>query len=894
MARGGSHGGGFRAARRIVDRTFDRRLAGPWYPYPVVDVIDEDAIVDADPDEVLAAAADDDGDDQDDTAIAQGETSLLYALAEGIGGAVRDCRDLKRRGVDLTRIGDALDAAARDGNVSARLLRESIERGVDSMTQGGAFDKLANLVAEHERFWGELGQRNPEHDTVRWFLSSDWDPFYTRWVQLVGEHGLGDDDLDVLAQELHALNDLRLTAAHYGIPVPPVDAATLSDGAIAGLEIGYPHVVRDPSSQEIATEVSEIASADTPEQQIDAATDQRFWQETGYKPGQRLDRHNARDRHMINTWLRIRYEVAQEFAQQNAAHVGAIPRDPRGPTMSKNSLIHCGAVLAPMHTRAVKVNMSIGGDGRLNGSICIDGKCYEGSVDLTPLFTEIHRNLHMQGGMPMPADNMFRATPMMGRSHGGGQQRRHRGGSQDATPADDGNAVVGDYHQIVGIEAVGHAERQTTLAAGQLLVGKLLDQARREKVAGWWSDLKKKVKGVAHSVEHEVTHPNELMKDVSHYALHPSQLVVKAAEGLGAGAGLAKAISYAADPLQDITENPAVQQMVATSFGGPAGAAAFQAATSLDSGKGIAGTLQAMAPQIASAASQAAGAAAGPQAAALTTALVNAAAGTGSASQVAQQAVNAAKQVAQSDPQVAAALDAAHDAVAKTTAVYHIAQTASNAAQGDANAQAQVAQLAESAAAGDPAAQAAAQVAQQVTDLASSNAVTQGAADPRAVAAAAAAGSQGRVVGVVIPNAGNPMQVHTFATSDDADDWYGQWISGAPKAIEYIAYYDKGDATYPGPLNEMMSANAQETSARVSGFLPWMLGIGALGYLGVHEFDKIRARNLALGAAQRMKDAATLSDPTAAKYAAADAASRMQQAAILDPSLAHATAKGWR
>lgn len=778
-----------------------RRSWGGWDPYPVVVVEDEDAIMNADPSEVLAAAADDDGDDGDD------------------------------------------------------------DQGADTIAQGGAFDKLAGIVAEHERWFGAVAQQNPHNEAVRHFMTAGWDPYYARWVDLVSHHGLSNDDADVIGTELTMLLSLRNSATQSGIAVPPLDAGTM-----VGLEIGYPRRMHEPSARAIATEVSEIASASTVPEQIDAATDERFWQETGYKPGQRLDPHDPSDRHMINAWLRIRYEVAQEFAQQNAAHVGAT-RDPRGPSMSKNTLIHCGAVLAPVHTRSVKVHMSIGGDGRLNGSICVDGKCYEGSVDLTPLFTEIHRKLHVDGGSPMPADNPFRAAPLMGRSHGGGQRRQRGGGAQDSAP-DDGSAVVGDYHQIVGIEAVGHAERQTALAAGELLVGKLLDQHRREKVAGWWSNLKKKVKGVAHSVEHEVTHPNELMQDVSHYALHPSQLIVKAAQGLGAGAGLAKALSYAADPLQDITENPAVQQMVATSFGGPAGAAAFQAATSLDSGKGIAGTLQAMAPQIASAASQAAGAAAGPQAAALTTALVNAAAGTGSASQVAQQAVDAAKQVAQSDPQVSAALDAAHDAVAKTTAVYHIAQTASNAAQGDANAQAQVAQLAQAAADGDPAAQAAAQVAQQVTDLASSNAVTSGAADPRAVAAAAASASQGRVVGVVIPNAGNPMQVHTFATSDDADDWYGQWISGAPKAIEYIAYYDKGDATYPGPLNEMMSRNAQETSTRVSGFLPWMLGIGALGYLGYRHFvtdevEAARARNAGADEIARMMThaAATVSNP---------------------------------
>lgn len=47
----------------------------------------------------------------------------------------------------------------------------------------------------------------------------------------------------------------------------------------------------------------------------------------------------------------------------------------------------------------------------------------------------------------------------------------------------------------------------------------------------------------------------------------------------------------------------------------------------------------------------------------------------------------------------------------------------------------------------------------------------------------------------------DPATWHTFASLDDADDWFGRWLS-MPQAFEYVAYFDKSDPTYPGPVNE--------------------------------------------------------------------------------------------
>lgn len=767
MPHGGSHGGGHGGHGRVRRGVGFRGRGGwdgPWYD----DVIDVDAIE-------IPEIIDDGAEDPD----ANPDAPVAAGRGGGGGGHAQRAQ--------MRQLQSADDDAPLDANTPPA-------PGATAAVRGDALDRMDHIVATHETYWAGVAQHHPDSELMRWWITQKWDPYFAHWTELVTQHGITANDADVIADELRALNGLRGEAEAHGIPLPP---AFRSGTAITGLTIGFPHAFR-----------RENDDGDDTHAEIDRETDARFWAETGYKPGQKLDPHDHDDRHMINAWLRIRYEVAQEYAAQHADRVaGAITRG----HMSKNTLIQCGAVLAPESTRELQVSFGLDGNGTLHGVIVMDGQRHEGSIDLEPLLTDIHRKLHLDGGLPMPADNPLKAYPMMGAEW---------------------EQIVGDYHAIIGAEA--DARTATTIrAAGDLLVGKLVAEHNREKISGWWDSLKKKVKHVAHEAVHEVTHPNELLKDVSHYALHPSDAIQKVAQGLGAGAGLAKMISYAADPLQDLTENPAVQSMVATSFGGPAGAAALKAAQSLDAGNGIAGTLAALAPQIAGAASQAAGAAAGPQAAALTTAVVNAATGTGSAQQVAQTALDAAKTAAQSDPAVQQALDTAHQAVAHATAAYHIAQTVSNAAQGDSNAQQQVAQLAASAADGDPAAQTAAAVATDLTNTASTNAVTQGVADPRSVAAVAAQGAACRFVGVVIPSDGNPMQVKCFGSSDDADDWFGGWLSQAPHAIEYIAYYDKSDASFPGPLNEQLSKRAHETSARVGAgwVLPFLAG-GALGGYG--------------------------------------------------------------
>lgn len=229
--------------------------------------------------------------------------------------------------------------------------------------------------------------------------------------------------------------------------------------------------------------------------------------------------------------------------------------------------------------------------------------------------------------------------------------------------------------------------------------------------------------------------------------------------------------------------------------------------------------------------------------------------------QAAQQLAQAHQQAA-ADPKIAAALAAAKAAVANTVAGYHIKQTLGNAAAGDPNAKAAVADLAQKAQANNPAAKSAWDIATGlVADAASSyitskttpsklspeeeaqieidppaatvngvvDGVTKG--DPREIARATAMATKGRVIGVVIPR-GNPIQAKVFETADDADDWYGQWLS-VPHAFTYVAYYDRQDPSFPGALNETIAPDAARASG-VPAIWPFLagLGMGAGGYYG--------------------------------------------------------------
>ena len=253
----------------------------------------------------------------------------------------------------------------------------------------------------------------------------------------------------------------------------------------------------------------------------------------------------------------------------------------------------------------------------------------------------------------------------------------------------------------------------------------------------------------------------------------------------------------------------------------------------------------------------------------------------------ARQAAAAAQLAAaqQSDPQAAAqAIATAKAAITKTVQAYHTMEVVKGAAQGNPQAQAQLAHLTSAAGQGDSTASDLLAIAQKLgggsgnsmsqdatatmsqprpsdpsyvdpndiemdgnpdgqnpapdgNDAVASmgemvGAIVQGTTDTayREIAARTAATlhAQGaRVVGVAVGAPGSPLAqtTRTFASSDDADDWFGS-IAQEPSAYGYVAYYDAADPSWPSPLNE---ATGHVTASAVSsGVLPFVLtGLGA-------------------------------------------------------------------
>jgi hypothetical protein len=83
-----------------------------------------------------------------------------------------------------------------------------------------AVDRVRDLVAEHEMYWTRVAQHDPSSHAMRWFLTTQWDPLYAQWIDLLVNHGLSDDDVDLLVEFVLRINGLRGVAQAHGIPVP--------------------------------------------------------------------------------------------------------------------------------------------------------------------------------------------------------------------------------------------------------------------------------------------------------------------------------------------------------------------------------------------------------------------------------------------------------------------------------------------------------------------------------------------------------------------------------------------------------------------------------------------------------------------------------------------------
>lgn len=292
--------------------------------------------------------------------------------------------------------------------------------------------------------------------------------------------------------------------------------------------------------------------------------------------------------------------------------------------------------------------------------------------------------------------------------------------------------------------------------------------------------------------------------------------------------------------------------------------------------KGPIGAAASMAAAGAAAAIPGAGPFVAPLAGSLAKNLVDAAAGGADVKAASQAVIGQAARQAQSNPQIAAALAAAQHATVQATAGYHAIQTAANAQAGNPDAHAQLTELHNAAAGGDPHASDMISLAREFGEAlgrddragtlrdpswqvdpsaiemdssgapaASSGWVRLGAvavtATAREQASNAAKEFPARVIGVV-QLADGTWKLEAFETSDAADDWYGQWL-GLPHAFRYLAYYDRSDATFPGPLNEAQGAPLGARIASSGALLPVVAALGgaAAGYFGPGAYHRAKA-----------------------------------------------------
>ena len=599
-----------------------------------------------------------------------------------------------------------------------------------------------------------------------------------------------------------------------------------------GYGYGYP----DDDNGDVNVEITNVAgrAVDPLVREINRKTDERFWAETGYKPGQRLDRGNPADAEWIPMWLDLRYDVAKEVAAAAQAPRAPVARDrftglpldlegsampsasvsgARGsrfgaPSPSDDRLVAIAPVLAP-GARGFTADLKLRGNV-LDVRVCVDGICYTGTADLALVFAEIaprlaayHDALHARPHALMGADTTVVAGGCGARSYNGVARPVLAAIMQQLTA--NGAEISGHNPWVVithqhGVELKGSWDEPSAM-----LTLEVTDSDFAAPCSAIWSKIDDDIRSVG---------GNPIASNATTFGAVNDATYAAGQALVGAFVDQHRA-TYCAGWWHSLTHPIATIEHAASSVG-----------------TGVAHTLKALKAPIAVASAAAAvyfvGPTAGPMAAQLSSSLIDAANGDASA----QQLVQTAQAVAQTNPTVAQALQGAQQAVTQTTAAYHTVQTVANAANGDPHAQSQVLELAQSAAGGDPAAQQLMNIAQQVTGAAAAApapATTSGAAPGvRELAVAAVKASPFRVVGYVQPK-GNPSQIREFQSADEADDWYGSWLS-MPHAFEYVAYFDKGDATFPGPLNEQ-GAPGVISSGWAIPVVAFALG-GAAGYFG--------------------------------------------------------------
>lgn len=540
---------------------------------------------------------------------------------------------------------------------------------------------------------------------------------------------------------------------YYADPAPLID---LDPGLDPGLD--------DEDASEVSSGDRENIVAD-----INAETDARFWLETGYKPGRKLDRHDPDDAAMIPRWVEIRYRVTHEYADRAAPHSQheAHMTYPHEWSVSGESVSGDAVIVG---------RGGGGGGGGGRGFRNVDAPPDDETLlALAPVVAAGKRGVATQFHFNPQTQHLDATIGIDGRIYRGRADLSKTVHEISGSIAGYHTALHGDPMAPASIAAVQGEINAAIGCAGDALVGAAMAQHQTEMCAGWWHDLTHKISSAVHSVAHGVS---------------------SAAKGIGHG--VVATLSVLKGPIEKaavLGATAAATAVLGPEAGPIAGGLAQSLVSSVDSSQG--GGAQQAAQAVVQAATQAAQT--DPQVAA--------------ALNIAHQAV-ATSTVAHH-----AAQTAADAAAGNPAAQAQIAQLTQAAAGGDQAAQELQSMMG--------------QIGDQVSDNAAQPTVSGDAEHALAEVAARSAAAEhargSRFVGIALGAPGHPLAIDAkhFGLLDDADDWFGE-IAGDPEAFGYVAYYDAADPMWPRPMNEAYGHAHGSKSVHVSGLLPWLL-IGGAG-----------------------------------------------------------------
>jgi hypothetical protein len=419
-------------------------------------------------------------------------------------------------------------------------------------------------------------------------------------------------------------------------------------------------------------------------------------------------------------------------------------------------LADLGALIAP-GSSGLTVKTCLGPDRQLHVSICIDGECYEGSVDLSEVLE------HIASGIASHHTALHAAPP------------------HDV--ADDPGAV----------EGTANAANAAVEAAGDLVVGALIDQHSTTLSAGWWHSLTHAIYDVHHAVAKTV---QKFKAPITIAAT----AVATAYGGPAAGAAASKFAGPLIDAVADDFQTRKNAKAVVEAAHAAAQSDPRMARALADAHKAVADTAAAY-----HLTSTAADAASGdPSAARKLVDLDRAATSGDTAAQralsVITQAFSAAGDGGDGDPTTTGATPVVPFALGVAAGIggstwwrrYHArkAQRAAAAIQNPATAPPSEAPAPPA----SPAASSGELIGAAITTLRRA-----------AKAAVVSAHQQQGATALGYVQDAHRSTVMPFPSLDDADDWFGALD---PRHYLYAAYFDATDPTWPAPINEQLGGPA--------------------------------------------------------------------------------------